>query len=229
MDNMPKPFHEIRERLLGAGIAPRHVRRYVAELTDHLADLKAEEQRAGRSPEDANFAALLRLGKPEDLAKAMLEQRQFQAWCVRAPWAVFGLAPILLLNAAQLVVARILLSGVPKSMRNSAATPFVHHEWFFVCFGIGLIIYFSAPVLIGWAIGLIAIRQRSKIIWPTIGLALVAFLAGTMGLHAEALGMSIVSPRVYGYVYGLLNAVAIFSLAALPYLIWRLQKFHVLD
>ena len=226
---MQKPFHEVRERLLGAGIAPRHVRRYVAELTDHLADLTAEEQRAGHSQEDAKCAALLRLGKPNDLIRAMLEQRQFQAWCVRAPWAIFGLAPILLLSAAQFIAVRILLSGIPKFMRNSTATPFAHHEWFFVWFCIGLIIYFGAPVLIGWAIGLIAIRQRLKIIWPVIGLTLVAFLAGTMQLHARALGISILSPAVYGYCYGLLHAVVIFSLAALPYVYWRLQKVPSVD
>jgi hypothetical protein len=39
---MPKPFDELRERLLRAGIAPRYVRRYLSELADHLADISAE-------------------------------------------------------------------------------------------------------------------------------------------------------------------------------------------
>src|ERR1019366_3953146 len=94
---MPKPFHELRERLLRAGVAPRHVRRYLAELADHFADLRVEEQRSGRRPADAESAALARLGSMDDLARAMIEQRQFQSWCVRAPWAMFGLAPLLLL------------------------------------------------------------------------------------------------------------------------------------
>ena len=42
---MPKHFHELRERLLNAGVAPRHVQRYLKELADHLADLRAEEVR----------------------------------------------------------------------------------------------------------------------------------------------------------------------------------------
>ncbi len=29
---MEKPFNELRERLLRAGVAPRHVRRYLSEL-----------------------------------------------------------------------------------------------------------------------------------------------------------------------------------------------------
>ena len=65
---MPKPFHELRERLLRAGMAPRHVRRYLSELADHLADLKAEEERAGLNRTDAETAALARLGGIDDLA-----------------------------------------------------------------------------------------------------------------------------------------------------------------
>src|SRR5436190_18436822 len=41
---MAEPFHEVRERLLRAGGTPRHVRRYLTELADHLADLRAEEE-----------------------------------------------------------------------------------------------------------------------------------------------------------------------------------------
>jgi len=44
---IPRLLRELEERLLRAGVAPRHVRRYVAELRDHLADLRAEEERAG--------------------------------------------------------------------------------------------------------------------------------------------------------------------------------------
>src|SRR5487761_1357617 len=104
---MAKPLNELRERLLRAGVAPRHVRRYLAELADHLADLRAEEERAGRSRADAESAAHVRLGGMDDLAKAMIEQRQFQSWCVRAPWAMFGLAPILLLAGAWFVALLI--------------------------------------------------------------------------------------------------------------------------
>ena len=108
---MAKPFHELRERLLRAGVAPRHVRRYLTELTDHLADLRAEEERAGRSRADAESAALVRLGGMDDLAKAMIEQRQFRSWSARVPWAVFSLTPLLLLAGAWFVALFILWSG----------------------------------------------------------------------------------------------------------------------
>ena len=41
---MPQPsFDHLSERLLRAGIAPRHVRRYARELSDHFDDLVREE------------------------------------------------------------------------------------------------------------------------------------------------------------------------------------------
>lgn len=67
---MEKQFRELRERLLLAGVAPRHLRRYLSELRDHLADLKAEEERAGRNRSEAEKRALLRLGGIDELANA---------------------------------------------------------------------------------------------------------------------------------------------------------------
>ena len=60
---MQKRLAELRERLLRAGVAPRHVRRYLSELADHVADLRGEEERAGSGTVAAEAAALERLGK----------------------------------------------------------------------------------------------------------------------------------------------------------------------
>jgi len=236
---MAKPFHELRERLLRAGFAPRHVRRYLTELTDHLADLRAEQECAGRSRADAESAALIRLGGMDDLAKAMIEQRQFQSWCVRAPWAMFGLAPLFLLTGAYVVACSILWSGW-KFFLPGAHTPFVPLDGFAILyFGVGRLLYYFAPILIGWGIGLIAARQRFKVIWPVVGLVLIASIGGTAQVHASrpavpggvghismdlALGSS-----VQDISYSLIHALAILSLTVLPYLIWRLQKAYSLS
>ncbi|HMH06573.1 MAG TPA: permease prefix domain 1-containing protein [Terriglobales bacterium] len=236
---MAKPFHELRERLLRAGFAPRHVRRYLTELTDHLADLRAEQECAGRSRADAESAALIRLGGMDDLAKAMIEQRQFQSWCVRAPWAMFGLAPLFLLTGAYVVACSILWSGW-KFFLPGANTPFVPLDGFAILyFGVGRLLYYFAPILIGWGIGLIAARQRFKVIWPVVGLVLIASIGGTAQVHASrpavpggvghismdlALGSS-----VQDISYSLIHALAILSLTVLPYLIWRLQKAYSLS
>jgi len=236
---MAKPFHELRERLLRAGVTPRHVRRYLTELADHLADLKAEEERSGRSRADAESAALIRLGGMDDLAKAMIEQRQFQSWCARAPWAMFGLAPLFLLAAAYFVACLILWSGW-KIFLPGTDTPFVRIDGFAILyFGVGWSLYSGAPILIGWAIGLIAARQRFNLVWPTVGLALIALIGGTAQVHASrpavpggvghvSMGFTL-GPSVQGISYGLFHALVILSLTVLPYLIWRLQKAHSLS
>jgi hypothetical protein len=229
---MAKRFHELRERLLRAGVAPRHVRRYLAELTDHFADLRTEEEHAGRSRADAESAALLRLGAMDDLAKAMTEQPQFQSWCARAPWATFGLAPLLLLAGAYFVALFILWSGWQMFLPG-AVTPFGHGvngfvNWYFQA---GRSIYFGAPVFVGWAIALTAARQRFSAIWPTVGLVLTAVIGCMARVHATppavpggighvGMGFSL-WPSARG---SLLYALVILALTVLPYLVWRFQK-----
>jgi len=233
---MAKPFHELRERLLRAGIAPRHVRRYLAELADHLADLRAEEERAGRSA-DAESAAFIRLGTMDQLANAMIEQRRFQSWCVRAPWAMFGLVPLLLLAAAWFVALFILWSGW-NIFLPGAETPFGVrvHGVANLYFQLGRSIYLGAPIFVGWGIGLLAARQRLKALWPALGLILTALIGGAgqvhvsrpivaVGLRHVTLGFTL-APSVQRGPYGLLHTLMILSIAALPYLIWRLHQAY---
>jgi hypothetical protein len=237
---MSKPFRELRERLLRAGVAPRHARRYLNELADHLADLTAEEERAGRSRTDAESAALTRLGGIDDLAKAMTEQRQFQSWSVRTPWAMFSLTPLFLLAGFYLIAIMILWSGW-KMFLPGADTPFGGvrvHGFANLYFQAGKMIYFGAPILVGWGIGLIAARQRLKTIWLPFGLVLIALIGGTAQIHASRIAVLgglghirmdfALGASVHGIPGGLFNASVILSLTVLPYLIWRLQRIHSL-
>ncbi len=225
---MPTQFRELRERLLRAGIAPRHVRRYVHELSQHLADLEAEEERAGRSPTDAESAAFTRLGTNDDLAKAMIERRQFQSFSAKAPWAAFGLAPLLFLAAAYFFACLILWSGW-EIFLPGASTPFVQLNGLSVLyFGTGKFLYFAAPVLIGWAIALIAARQRLKAVWPAVGCILLACFGGMAQVHTT----HPVTPDVVGHISmnlvldssALVHSLIIVSLTVLPYLVWRLAS-----
>ena len=232
---MPRPFNRLRERLLRAGVAPRHVRRYLAELSDHLADLQAEEQRAGLDPAAAESAALSRLGSVDDLARAMTEQRQFQSWCARAPWAFFGFAPLFTLAAAWSVALFILWTGWQFFLHGSP-TPFVrtHGGLPEIYFGVGRMIYFWSPVLIGWAVAFVAARQRLKPVWPALGLAPVALAGAAARVHASRAALSGGAAHVsmsfsLGSSFpeispGLLRALFTLAVAALPYLIWRLQR-----
>lgn len=236
---MRKPFHEfrapeLRERLLRAGVAPRHVRRYLTELGDHLADLTAEEERVGRSRADAESAALVRLGEMDDLAKAMTERREFQSWCVRAPWAVFGIVPLCFLAGAYFVACLILWSGW-KIFLPGTDTPFVRLDGpAILYFGVGRLLYYAAPILIGWGIGLAAARQRLKAVWPTVGWALIGWIGSSAQVHASrpavpggvghvSMGLAF-GHSVQDVTSGLFRVFVIVSLMALPWLIWRIQK-----
>jgi len=235
---MAKPFNELRERLLRAGVAPRHVRRYLDELADHLSDLRAEEERAGRSRDDAEAAALSRLGGMDALSKAMTERRQLQSWCARAPWAAFGLAPLFLLAASYFLACFILWSGWNVFLPGRD-TPFVQIDgWAVYYFGLGRLLYYAAPVLVGWGIGLIAARQRLKAGWPCASFLLVALIGGMAHVHAvrpsnheEAGHISMVftlGPSLQDVSYGLAHALEILVITVVPYLVWRLRKAHSL-
>jgi hypothetical protein len=231
---MSRPFPELRERLLRAGVAPRYVRRYLRELGDHLADLRAEEERAGRSPADAESAAFARLGGMDDLAKAVIERRQFQSWCARAPWAIYAVVPTLFLAAAWCVAGCMLWYGW-KIFLPGASTPFIRIDGWreILYFNVGRLFYFGAPIFVGWGVALIAARQRSKCMWPAIGSILIALIGGMAQVHASGP----VAPSGAGQVSigftpdyaiqaipaGLAHASVLLALTILPYLIWRLK------
>jgi hypothetical protein len=235
---MPKPFNELRERLLRAGVAPRHVRRYLAELSDHLKDLRTEEARAGRTLAEAESAALTRLGDTDHLARAMTGQRNFQAFAARAPWAAFGLLPLGLLLLLYGVACSILAFGWLIFM-PTADTPFGAHPGASIdsleniWFQTGRMLYFSAPVLVGWTIALAAARQRSRALWPAIGLVVIAWSGGTARISASRTqlpnSLSHISMRMasvsspHAIPSDLSHAAAILALTALPYILWRVQ------
>jgi hypothetical protein len=83
-----------------------------------------------------------------------IEQRRFQSWCVRAPWATFGIAPLVLLAGAWFV-ALLILWSCWTIFRPGANMPFVPSDRMreFFYFNIGRSLYFGAPILIGWASG----------------------------------------------------------------------------
>ena len=240
---MAKSFNELRERLLREGVAPRHVRRYLRELADHLADLTAEEERAGRSRVDAESAALLRLGGIENLSRAMTEQRQFQSWSARAPWAMFGCVPLCVLAGIYFVALLILwtgwqifLPGADTPFGARGAGPHRIFELANVYFQFGRMLYFGAPLFVGWGIALIAARQRFNAVWPVTGLVMIALIGCAARVHAirpsvpggvghVSMGFGL-GPSLEG---SLLYALVILSVTVLPYLIWRLQKANYLS
>ena len=205
--------------------------------------------RAWRERYGAEFAALLEAGRgglrtaTNVVCSALgerifptvggnMEQSRFQSWCVRAPWAMFGLAPVALLAAAYLVACFILWSGW-KIFLPGADTPFGGRidGLAMPYFQLGRLIYFSAPIVIGWAIAVTAGRLRLKAVWPAVGWILIALIGGTAQVHASR-----TVTGGFGHIRmdfalgtfdhsipdGLVHALVILSLTVLPYLVWRL-------
>ncbi|MGA8112015.1 MAG: hypothetical protein WB974_21405 [Acidobacteriaceae bacterium] len=229
---MAKEFRELRERLLRAGVAPRHVRRYVTELSQHQADLIAEEEQAGCSRAEAETTAMARLGSVETLVRTMIERRELRSWTARAPWAVLGLGPLAALMAAWGIALTILVSGWVIFLPQ-ASTPFNHPLRGFAIyyFGVGRLLYYTAPLLVGWAFAAMAIRQRVGRWWLLPGLMLIAWCGGMARVHAArtttgwtgAVGVHLAGGHGVSTANGGdgIHALVLLALTLAPYLVWR--------
>ena len=107
-------------------------------------------------------------------------------------------------------------------------------------FGIGKLIFFGAPILVGWGVGLMAARQRLKAVWPVVSLVLIALIGGTGQVHVSRtpvagglgyIGMNFnVGPgNLHGVPAGEVHALVILLITTVPYFVWRLLRArHVL-
>jgi len=169
-------FKALRESLLKGGVAPRHVRRYLAELSEHLDDLTAQQREAGYDAEDAAIRAHARLGSDAELARAMLEQKQFRSLAARAPWAVFGLLP----PVAAMAVFFALMGSI--ALVANLCGMIVHHSidappWFRLLMQAAILFgNFALAPLLATIFVLGAMRQRLGLGWPVLASLLIASL-----------------------------------------------------
>jgi len=121
-------FEGLREILLKGGVAPRYVRRYLAELSEHMDDLTEKQRAQGYDGENAELRARALLGEDRELAAAMLEQKSLRSITIRAPWAIFGILPPFAATAAMLVPLGVLVVAgkVLGFLEKGAALP----HWF---------------------------------------------------------------------------------------------------
>lgn len=171
----------LRERLLVAGVAPRHVRRYLRELGEHLDDARRAEHARGLDAAAAERAAWERLGSDDSLVQSVLEQPRLRSRAARFPALVFGAGPALAWLA--LVVATVAgLILVPKG----ASAPPPSAAWLEVARAIALLYLRALPVaLCVIAFGLAA-QRRLRLHSPLAGAVLLDILAGTLSVHIDA-------------------------------------------
>jgi hypothetical protein len=176
---------------LRGGVAPRHVRRYLAELDHHYDDLVAEERAHGVTGPAASAAAIERLGSTEQLAAALLAKKELRSVTSRYPWLLFGILPplaviaslVLLIIVSQLLVVR---TGVyiPRLGFLSPAPAWLVWTYSGMMFAVNFLIVPLLGAVLAWT----AQRQRIKPVWPLLGMALLLVLSVHGGFHVDGEG-----------------------------------------
>lgn len=195
------PFEAIAETLLKGGIAPRHVRRYIGELTDHLEDGIAHQKAAGYDEQDARIRARALLGDDRELTAAMLEQTRFRSWPARLPWLIFVIAPFFVLTACLLALLLPIFAigdGAQHIYNATGISPdFLRPLSWVLLTGLNLL---TLPLL-ALGMGALAHRQRINPLWPIAGIAVliplfiqVGMAFGDPALHKPGSLMVTVAP-----------------------------------
>jgi hypothetical protein len=176
---LPPRLESLRERLLRAGVAPRHVRRYLRELLDHHDDALRAELARGAPPAEAREAAWARLGTEESLAQGMLERPELRSTAARFPVLVFGVVPVLTWVSAPLAV-HAAMSLLPEASRHVKVDAALIDTYQALCFLYTRLL----PVVLGAVALHIAAGRRLRALWPLVGAGAVDVLAGTLTVHS---------------------------------------------
>lgn len=202
-------FEDLSRRLVRAGIAPRQVKRLVAEIEAHFADLVAELRSTGLSQAQSESQAAVRLGTDEVLIANIMAHPELRSWARQRPWLAFVLLPLLAL-AGQFVLSMLAAVGVVVfSTQVLGITHLYPGPVPWVVRGLQAYGVWIAPVTAACAACLLAARSGAPITWPIVGCTLVALLgaatnasfewspagpqgvlSGGIGLHFPELGLT---------------------------------------
>jgi hypothetical protein len=168
-------------RLLSGGVAPRHVRRTISELSDHLADLRAEAEAAGCSAEYAAREARRRIGDEEVLVAEVLGRPELRSWAHRFPWAIWGIGPAGVLVAVEALAVITLF--VPLALGGEGWIP---GRAVRIVYELAVrFLAYGVPLLLAALCARAAARRHSRPLWPIVGIALVAIVGGAVGFGLD--------------------------------------------
>jgi len=171
-------YNELSEQLVKGGISPRCVVRLIAELRDHHADLAESALADGMSVEDARKQADSLLGTQDDILSDTLAREELKSWTARWPWALYGVMPPVIL-VATVALTLYLVVAISRVVTLFAGEFSLVPAWAAAATNVlSLFLMYVSPMLLGAAIGYIAIRRRSSWLWPVLGIVLVAILGG---------------------------------------------------
>jgi hypothetical protein len=178
-------FARLSLRLLRAGIAPRHVKRLIAELEAHLDDLITELRSTGRSQAESEAEAAIRLGTEDALAANIIGRPELQSWARQWPWLAFVLLPLLAVPV-QFVLAMLAAGGVLSFATQVLGLTPLHAGAVAWAVG-GLQIYglWIAPPLAAAVACFLAARRGTPALWPIVGSALIALVGASTNAGFE--------------------------------------------
>ena len=224
-------YRSLATRLLRGGIAPRRVRRLVAELRDHFEDLRNDALADGMTETEAASRATARLGSEQRVASEMLARPELRSWAARWPWAIYGLLPPLLMAALVVLAALALAPVIELYVLHSgweASDAGLPHAWFMNAVdGILATFKYAAPLLLCVAFCRMTVRRLSRSGWLVPGIAATAVLGGAFDIAMNwgqdqwsmAVNFFLYPPWPNPLTHGL-RIAANLLLALAPYLYW---------
>jgi hypothetical protein len=223
-------FNSLRERLLREGVAPKHVRRTIAELQDHHTDLFAEAFSRGCTLEEAGIEASVRLGDEDTLAAEIIARPELKSWAHRLPWVAYCVIPPVLFVAG--FIGAFLLLGLSVQVdRYSFARHWGSPDTSRSLVGaIRLVSMFGLPLFLAGACCFLAARRRAAVRWPVLGVIMMSIIGGASRLDAcwphgpdvpgaVCLGLSV--PPFPNSAITIVRAVGLCFLTLGPLLWWR--------
>jgi hypothetical protein len=136
-----------------------------------------------------------------------------------------GLAPVGLLALTYFVSLFVLWSGWQMFL-PSERTPVVQvNGWAVEYFFMGRVLYFFAPILVGFFIASVAARPGIKLPWPVVGMALVAVLSGAAQVRTKwPTGSSSGNVGMMMDFRHLGHAPEVLAISVLLYLLLRMRR-----
>lgn len=157
-------FDQLGRALRRHGIAARHVRRAVLEMSGHYHQLRLEALARGEPPAQAAAAAHAAMGEDAVLIERYAGRRELRGWLYRWP-AVYAIAPLAsfaVLCVSIMALLVLVLNGLHSVVRHLAvpvAVAMAVNAVFVVA------LQWVLPVLVGAGFALLASRRPVALRW----------------------------------------------------------------
>lgn len=174
----------LRRSLLRGGVAPRYVRRYVAELSEHYEALEREELAAGFGRKQAALRARARLGDDANLQASVLSRRACMSFSRRHPVTCFVALPIAILLAGKALVA-IGAAGAGLWLSGSARSQFSDGSGAVLAGFVHFAFRYAVPLAITFGYCVVAEWRGCRLIWPLAACLILAIYVGATALRID--------------------------------------------